>query len=82
MTTTGPHIRAASQPLLRLGVGVLLLVSTAIVGVCGYTALARIGQTFPGFFVWENGFVPAVGLPSWTGSASGLRYHSWIERIG
>ena len=24
-------------------------------------SLDRVGQTFPGFFVWENLFIPAVG---------------------
>ncbi len=66
---------------MRTGALALLLVSAAIVGVCGYSALARIGQPFPGFFVWENGFVPAVGLSSWPGAQAGLRYHSWIERV-
>ncbi len=49
-----------------------------MVAVCTVNALARIGEPFPGFFVWENLFVPAVGEPDWTGVAAGLRYHSWL----
>jgi signal transduction histidine kinase len=55
--------------------------AAVVVAVCGVEAVARIGHPFPGFFVWENGFVPAVGLPSWSGAASGLDYHSWIESV-
>ncbi|HYC56082.1 MAG TPA: ATP-binding protein [Candidatus Binatia bacterium] len=53
--------------------------AAVIVLVCGLSSLARIGSPYPGFFVWENLFVPAVGLPSWPGAASGLRYHSWLR---
>lgn len=60
-------------------VGLLTIATAAVVAMCGYSALARIGHPFPGFFVWENGFVPAVGLPGWSGAASGMEYHSWIE---
>lgn len=55
--------------------------AAVVVVVCGYEAVARIGRPFPGFFVWENGFVPAVGLPSWSGAASGLSYHTWITSM-
>src|SRR5688572_871360 len=50
-----------------------------IVSVCGFNSLLTIGQPFPGFFVWENLFVPAIGASSWSGVASGLPYHSWLE---
>lgn len=63
---------------LRVAMAVVVL---AIVGICGFSGIARVGQPFAGFFVWENGFVPAVGLPTWNGSASGLIYHSWLESI-
>ena len=65
----------------RLAAGLLLAAAAAIVAACGYEAVSRIGQPFAGFFVWENRFVPAVGLPSWSGAASGLEYHSWIEAL-
>ncbi|HXC50146.1 MAG TPA: ATP-binding protein [Candidatus Limnocylindrales bacterium] len=56
-------------------------VAAVIVATCGYSAFARIGAPFPGFFVWQNGFVPAVGTPAWSGAASGLPYYSWIEGV-
>src|SRR5688572_26681354 len=50
-----------------------------IVSVCGFNSLHGIGRPFPGFFVWENLFVPAIGASTWSGVASGLPYHSWLE---
>jgi len=59
----------------------LAIAATFVVGVCAVNAVARIGQPFPGFFVWENLYVPAVGEPSWTGASSGLRYQSWVIEV-
>ncbi len=67
--------RFRSAGLLPTAVAIASLV---IITVCGFNSLADVGRSFPGFFVWENLFVPAVGEPSWTGSASGLEYHSWL----
>ncbi len=53
-------------------------VAIAVVMVCGANAVARLGDSFPGFFLWSNLFVPAVGDSTWTGVNSGLRYHSWL----
>lgn len=80
MTTVVTSSKGGSRAL-RLAAGLLLAAAAAIVAACGYEAVARIGQPFAGFFVWENRFVPAVGLPSWSGAASGLEYHSWIEAV-
>jgi hypothetical protein len=30
-------------------------------------SLAQVGRTFPGFVVWNNLFVPALGRPHWNG---------------
>lgn len=59
---------------------IVAAITFLVVVVCGATSLGRVGAPFPGFFVWENLFVPAVGGPSWTGVASGLEYHSWLEQ--
>jgi signal transduction histidine kinase len=59
----------------------LAIAATLVVGVCTVNAVSRIGKTFPGFFLWENLFVPAVGEPSWTGARSGLRYQSWLLEV-
>ena len=67
-----------SRGLVLLGVGAL---AAFVVAVCAVSTVARVGQPFPGFFVWENLFVPAVGEPDWTGVESGLRYHSWLIAV-
>ena len=59
----------------------LAIGATLVVGVCTVNAISRVGQVFPGFFLWENLFVPAVGEPSWTGVQSGLRYQSWLVAV-
>lgn len=53
-------------------------VALVIVSICGFNSVSGIGKPFPGFFVWENLFVPAIGASSWSGVESGLRYHSWL----
>lgn len=60
---------------------ILAVAATLVVCVCTVNAVSRIGKPFPGFFLWENLFVPAVGEPSWTGVRSGLRYQSWLVEV-
>jgi len=67
---------------VRVATATLAAAASLVVALCGYSALARVGAPFPGFFVWQNGFVPAVGTAAWSGVASGLEYHSWIEAVG
>jgi signal transduction histidine kinase len=64
--------------MLHVAVAVL---ASVIIGICAINSAGRIGKPFPGFFVWENLFVPAVGESWWTGVASGLRYHSWVLAV-
>lgn len=79
--TTVVHSGKGGSRAARLAAGLLLAAAAVVVAACGYQAVTRVGQPFAGFFVWENRFVPAVGLPSWSGAASGLEYHSWIEAV-
>jgi len=44
-------------------------------------SLDRIGRPFPGFFVWNNLFIPAAGESHWTGVSSGLEYRSWLLAV-
>jgi signal transduction histidine kinase len=68
--------RLFAPGLWRVAVATAALV---IVSICGFNSLHAIGKPFPGFFVWENLFVPAIGASTWSGVASGLPYHSWLE---
>lgn len=54
------------------------VISLVVVTVCTIGAVGRIGKPFPGFFMWNNGFVPAVGESYWSGASSGLEYYSWL----
>ncbi|MFN2427541.1 MAG: ATP-binding protein [Candidatus Binatia bacterium] len=49
-----------------------------IVSICGVNSVQGVGRAFPGFFVWENLFVPAIGASTWSGVRAGLPYHSWL----
>jgi signal transduction histidine kinase len=77
-TETETGFPARLRAVGPLGLALATMTAT-IVLVCAITSLGRIGTAFPGFFVWENLFVPAVGEPAWTGVVSGLQYHSWLE---
>lgn len=79
--TTASTTTKGGTPRMRAAVGLATALAAVVVAMCGYSALARIGSPFPGFFVWENGFVPAVGLPNWSGAKAGLGYHWWIEGV-
>ncbi|HXC53344.1 MAG TPA: ATP-binding protein [Candidatus Limnocylindrales bacterium] len=76
-----PQTVASSRPrLLAPGAARVAAVTIAlvIVSICGFNSVRGIGRPFPGFFVWENLFVPAIGASSWSGVNSGLPYHSWL----
>ncbi|MEO8603069.1 MAG: ATP-binding protein [bacterium] len=50
------------------------VIATLIVVSCSISALRWWNRPFPGFFLWENGFVPAVGDSDWSGAAAGVPY--------
>ena len=54
--------------------------AVAIVFTCTFNSLLWINRPFPGFFLWSNLFVPAVGGPDWTGYVAGVPYESRLDR--
>jgi signal transduction histidine kinase len=58
-----------------------VLVAAAIVVVCALSSLRWWGRPFPGFFLWDNGFVPAVGDRDWTGYGAGVPYQSRLVAL-
>jgi len=64
----------------RLFVGVAaltgLLGSVAVVG-----SLQQIGRTFPGFVVWNNLVVAALGRSSWTGIDAAVPFRNRVIRV-
>ncbi|MFT5429917.1 MAG: signal transduction histidine kinase [Myxococcota bacterium] len=68
----------AARTIVAWSVAALAALVLSVVAVNSFRA---IGEPFPGFFVWENLFVPAVGDDSWTGIQAGLGYRCWIEAV-
>ncbi len=50
----------------------------AIALTCTFDAAARLGRPYPGFFLWANNFVPAIGIGDAAASRAGLRYQSHL----
>lgn len=40
-----------------------------------------MGRAFPGFFLWDDLFVPSIGEATWTAAAAGVEYHSWLVSV-
>src|SRR5262249_22503983 len=57
--------RADAAIFLLLAAGCVLCVLVAVGG-----SLARLGRIFPGFVVWDNLVVVAIGPRTWTGIAA------------
>ncbi len=55
------------------------LVASVVVATAIFASVDRVGKSFPGFFVWENLVVPALGEANWTGAESGVEYLSWLR---
>jgi len=75
LPTPSSATRLLAPGAWRVAVATIALV---IVSICGVNSVHGIGRAFPGFFVWENLFVPAIGASTWRGVRSGLPYHSWL----
>ncbi|MGH7786638.1 MAG: sensor histidine kinase [Candidatus Binatia bacterium] len=55
--------------------------AVALALVCGLSSARWLNRPFPGFFLWENRFVPAVGDTDWTGHRAGVPYQSRLMAI-
>jgi signal transduction histidine kinase len=58
------------------------LLAVAVVVTCAFNSLLWVNRPFPGFFLWPNLFVPAVGGPDWTGYTAGAPYESRLVGVG
>ena len=72
---------ATRWPTRGRGFWALAAVAAAIVVVCALSSLRWWNRPFPGFFLWDNGFVPAVGDNDWTGYGAGVPYQSRLEAL-
>lgn len=79
---TIPRRRAETKTTLPTALAWSVVGCAALIfTVIGANSLRAIGEPFPGFFVWQNLFVPAVGDTTWTGVQSGLEYRTWLETV-
>jgi signal transduction histidine kinase len=54
---------------------------TALIAVCALSSLRWWERPFPGFFLWANRFVPAVGDNDWTGYQAEVPYQSRLVSV-
>ncbi len=55
--------------------------AVTIIVICTFNSLLWINRPFPGFFLWQNLFVPPVGGPAWTGYDAGVPYESRLNSV-
>ncbi len=55
--------------------------ASAVVLACTVNSMHWVGRPFPGFFLWQNLFVPAVGDTTWTGHQAGVPYQSRVVAV-
>ncbi len=66
-----PH-RSRTSPRFHAALSLYVAAATALLLLAAHASLPRIGATFPGFFVLDNGILAAVYGPDWTGLQAGL----------
>lgn len=59
----------------------LSITATALALIAVGGSLAQIGRTFPGFVVWDNMVVVALGRPSWTGLVAEVPYRARVVAV-
>jgi hypothetical protein len=52
-----------------------------VVLICTVNSFGWLNRAFPGFFLWENLFVPAVADTDWTGYQAGVPYRSRLLAV-
>ena len=67
-----------SEAVLFLGLG---LVAAALFAISVAGSVREIGQTFPGFVVWDNLVVVALGRADWTGIAADVPFRARVTEV-
>lgn len=68
-------------PSVGWGVWIAAALAAAIILTCTFNSLRWINRPFPGFFLWENLLVPAVGDTDWTGYEAGVPVQSRLTAV-
>lgn len=55
--------------------------AAVIILVCGVNSLRWLNRPFPGFFLWENLFVPALADTDWTGYQAQLPFPARVVAV-
>jgi signal transduction histidine kinase len=61
-----------------------MILAIPVATICSIRSLDWLRESrraFPGFFVMDNGIVPTVGLPRWTGMAGGMPFTARILAV-
>ena len=75
MLTRFPR-RTDARLFLALALAASVLSLVAVAGSLGY-----VGRTFPGFIVWDNLLVVALGRPGWTGVEAGVPFRGRLTHV-
>src|SRR5262249_46281358 len=68
-------------PRVGWGIWAAAVVALALAAVCAVNSLGWVNRTFPGFFLWENRLVPAIGDTDWTGYQAGVPFGSRLMQV-
>jgi signal transduction histidine kinase len=77
MTRTGRR----AWPTVGWGAWTAAAVVATIILICTLNSLRWINRPFPGFFLWENLLVPAVGDTDWTGYRANVPFQSRLTAV-
>ena len=75
------HTSVRPRSLIGWGTWVVVGFITAILLTCTVNSLRWVNRPFPGFFLWENLFVPAVGDTDWTGYEAGVPFLARLTAV-
>jgi signal transduction histidine kinase len=75
--------RASSRVRLAVSWKIWLVAACAgaVALTCALSSLRWINRPFPGFFLWENFLVPAVGETDWTGYQAAIPFQSRLVAV-
>jgi signal transduction histidine kinase len=74
-------LRPRSRPLpSRLVLASLPLIAVITLG-CVFSAARWVYRVYPGFFLWQNNFVPAIDVFNGAASRAGLRFQSRLLAV-
>jgi signal transduction histidine kinase len=83
--TVMPDPRALTRPSRRprpaLGILLVLPLLAALTVTCTFNAATWVFRVYPSFFLWENNFVPAIGVIDEPAVRAGLRYQSRLLAV-